>query len=115
MILFQVKLEQPDKMEIDLNKVAALEKLSCQEKQQFLDQKISQTIINLKKNTEPYINEKKTQDLEHLHFIVNVIRSMSSNKAEDLQAWAACISLISRAETPLMHIGFFLYTVNHSY
>ena len=77
MTLFQVKPEQPptkpDKTQIDLIKVTTKGKLPCQEKQPFFGSK--RNIINLQKNKES-INEKKTQDLENLRFIVDAIRSM---------------------------------------
>ena len=73
----------------------------------FLYQKKKyQAIINPQKNKEPYINEKKKQDWENVHFIVNVIRSMILDKVECLPTWAACRSFVSKAQTPLMHVGF---------
>ena len=63
--------------------------------------------IFLKK--EPHINEKKTQDLENLHFIVSAIRSMFLDEVECLPTWAACRSLVSKAQTPLIHVGFLPY------
>ena len=60
-------------------------------------------------NKEPYINEKKTKDLEKLHFIVSAIRGMVLDKVEYLPTCAACRSLVSKAQTPLMHVGFLRY------
>ena len=56
-----------------------------------------------------YINEKKMEDFENCHFIINAARSMFSNEAECLPTLAAYRSLISREETPLMYVGFLPY------
>ena len=74
--------KKPGKTQIDLTKVTTKGKLSCQEKQLFFEsKKPKKTSFHQRKENE---NEKKTQDLENLHFIVNAIRSMLSNKVYQL-------------------------------
>ena len=102
--------KNPDKTQSDLPKVTTKGKLLCQEKQLFFGSKKNIKLSSIfKKNKEPYINEKETQDLEHLNFIVNAIRSMLLDEAECLPTWAACRSLTSKVQTPLMHVGFLPY------
>ena len=68
----------------------------------------NQAIINLQIK-KSFINEKKTQDLENLHFIVKAIRSMILDEAESLPIWATCRSHISKAQIPLMYAVFLSY------
>ena len=49
------------------------------------------------------------QDLENLHFIVKAIRSMFLDQVESLPTWTTCRSLVSKAQTPLMYVGFLPY------
>ena len=118
MTLFQVKPEQPsekpDKTQIDLTKATTKGKLPCQEKQLFFGSKKKKIaschqFSKKKKNKELYMNKEKTQDLENLHFIANAIRSMLLDKVECLPTWAACKSLVSKAQTPVTHVGFLPY------
>ena len=116
MTLFQVKPEQPsekpDKTQIDLTKATTKGKLPCQEKQLFFGSKKKNcklSSIFKKKKKELYINKEKTQDFEKKHFIANAIRSMLLDKVECLPTWAACKSLVSKAQTPVTHVGFLPY------
>ena len=64
----------------------------------FLNKKKNIKLSSIfKTNKEHYINEKKTQDLENLHFIVNAITSMLLDEVKCLPTWAACRSLLSKA------------------
>ena len=49
------------------------------------------------------------QDLENVHFIVKAIRSMFLDQVESLPTWTTCRSLASKAQTPLMYVGFLPY------
>ena len=49
------------------------------------------------------------QDLENLHFIAKAIRSIFLDEVESLPTWRTCRSLASKAQTPLMYVGFLPY------
>ena len=46
------------------------------------------------------------QDLENLRFVVSAVRSMFLEEVECLATLAACKSLVSKAQTPLMSVAF---------
>ena len=107
--LFQVKPpKNTDETQIDYTKVTMKEKKYLPRKSViFRIQKNIKLSSIFKKKI--YINEKKTQDLENLHFIVKAIKSMFLDEFESSPTWTTCISLVSKAKTPLMCVGFLPY------
>ena len=105
--LFQVKSEKPpkkpDETQIDYTKVTIEGKVPAKKNSHFFGSKKYQAIVNLQKKA---LNEKKMQDLENLHFIVKAIRSMFLDQVESLPTWTTRRSLVSKAQTPLMYVGF---------
>ena len=92
---------------MDYTKVTKKGKIPAKENSHFLDQKkISSYHQSSKKKA---LNEKKTQDLENVNFIVKAIRSMFLDQVERLSTWTTCRCLVSKAQTPLMYVGFLPY------